>query len=315
MKIDAVIIGCGKIAGGFNETDETAVLTHVAACRRLGVTVAGCVDINQEAANHFAARWQIPHAGADVAAVLAVCQPSLVCLCTPPAARLSLLRQILAAASVRSVLVEKPLAATASEAGEMVALAKASGKQVTVNFCRAFDPFYLQLEQRIRGGEFGRFTGGTARYYGTAQATASHWVERVLALFGQPGGVRHLSGPREAPVFQISFGEASLIFMPTPGCAYSPFELDLFFEKGRVRILDSERRAEFFQSRPDPTFAGYFNLAPSEGTTLGQPSHEAILWAVQSAAAAAGQDHAPDYALLERSAAVVDILETAGGKP
>jgi len=44
MAASALIVGCGRIAGGFNDADESAVLTHALAYRRLGVTLAGCCD-------------------------------------------------------------------------------------------------------------------------------------------------------------------------------------------------------------------------------------------------------------------------------
>ena len=100
-----LIVGCGRIAGGFNEGDETAVLTHVVAYRRLNAEIVGCVDVDGETASRFARRWSIPRAGIDLAAMVHETQPEVVSLCTPPDARLGPLRLVLAAPSVRSVLV------------------------------------------------------------------------------------------------------------------------------------------------------------------------------------------------------------------
>ena len=66
----AVIVGCGRIAGGYNESDETQVLSHVVALRRAGLTVAGCVDTDPARAERFAKRWSIPEFGSDVTDML-----------------------------------------------------------------------------------------------------------------------------------------------------------------------------------------------------------------------------------------------------
>ena len=44
--------------------------------------------------------------------------------------------------------------------------------------------------------------------------------------------------------------------MPLPDVAYSVFELDFFGEKGRLRVVDSERRVELFAARPDADLRG-----------------------------------------------------------
>jgi len=315
MADKALIIGCGRIAGGFNEDRDDAVLTHVVAYRQLGVQVVGCCDRDAERAARFARRWQIAHHDSDLQKILSVTQPEIVSVCTPPDARLEIMKTVLAAPSVRSVLVEKPLAATGAEAREIQALAGQAKRPVLVNFSRALDPFYQKLAAEFQRGDFGRFCNGTARYYGGAAVNAVHWLERALALFGAPVATRRLSGGDDQPAFELDFREGRMIFLPTDGCQYSPFELDLLFEKNRVRVIDSERRVEYFTAQPDPNFSGYFNLAPSPSRPGTAPSHETLLLAVKAALDAASGD-APGWRdLLQRSVTAMEIIEQVGNTP
>jgi len=282
-----LIVGCGRIAGGFNEGDETAVLTHVVAYRRLNAEIVGCVDVDGETASRFARRWSIPRAGIDLAAMVHETQPEVVSLCTPPDARLGPLRLVLAAPSVRSVLVEKPLALAVEEALQIRALAAASGRAVLVNYFRAFDPFYVEVERACRAGEFGRLGMGTALYYGDAVTNSSHLLERLLAMLGPPSSARRLGGDARQPTFELTWEGANVVVLPAIGCRYSPIEMDLLFESGRLRIVDSEGRAERFEARPDPRYPDFLNLVPVPLSSPSAPSPESMLGSVRAALAAA----------------------------
>jgi hypothetical protein len=305
----ALIVGCGRIAGGFNESDETAVLTHVVAYRRAGAPVVGCVDADGEAAARFARRWNVPVAGRDIETILDQAQPDVVSLCTPPDVRLEALRRLLRAPSVRAVLVEKPLALGVRDAEEIAALAAATGRAVLVNYFRAFDPFYVEIERAVRAGERGRLGLGTALYYGDAVTNASHLVERLLAMFGAPSSVRRTGGEARRPAFEVAWGAARVTFLPVTGCRYSPVELDLLFESERLRIVDSECRAERFEAQPDPTYPEFLNLVPARMPSPAVPSREALLAAVTAALDAAANGPGPrERRLLNDAVEVVRLL-------
>jgi len=307
-----LIVGCGRIAGGFNEADESAVLTHAVAYRRQGARLVGCCDTDADRAERFARRWQVERWGTDLGALLAACRPEVVSVCTPPAGRLEQVRAVLAA-GVRAVLVEKPLAATAAEARAIQGLA---GRPLLVNFPRAFDPFYLRLEREVAAGTLGSLRQGVARYYGSALTNATHWIERLLALFGPATSARRTGGTGTEPIIELSFAGAAVLLLPTPGTQYAPFELELLFERQRLRVVDSERRAEHFESMPDPAFPGYFNLSPTPGWEGAAPSHEALGESVAAVLRlAAGQPLQVDWrALLERAALTAEILESVGAQ-
>lgn len=309
MPPSALIVGCGRIAGGFNDADESAVLTHALAYRRLGVGLVACCDRDAARAARFAQRWEIPRHGSDAAALLGATRPDLVSLCTPPSEACPLLEVVLAAPGVRGVLVEKPLGGTAEEARRIATLAGRDGRPLLVDYFRAFDPFYDRLLGEVRGEGFGAFREGTARYYGAADVNAVHWLERVIALFGPPVSATRLGGAKDSPRFEVRFQEGPVLFLPSDGCQYAPFELDLLFERRRVRVVDSERRVEHFRSDPDPRFPGYWNLAADDPWPGSAPSPESVLLAVRALLAAASGMPVDWRGLLERSAAVTDLLE------
>ena len=138
-------------------------------------------------------------------------------------------------------------------------------------------------------------------------------LERLLDLFGSPLRARRLSGHDDAPLFELRFRnlKGKVVFLPTAGCEYSPLELDLLFTRGRIRVIDSERRIETFVSKPDPTFKGFFNLVPGVPPPMNAITHEGIIYSIDAVLQAA--DGEPSgTALLERGVLVSRILETVG---
>jgi predicted dehydrogenase len=256
----AVVVGCGRIAGGFNETSEALALTHAVAYGRLGIAVAACCDVDPARARAFAARWGVPRHGVRLEDVMPR-GPAVVSVCTPPSAQAGILQTIVASASVRAVLLEKPLGATLADATGLAGRAREWGRPVLVNYFRAFTAFYQEIEAQIRQGRWGAPRDATVHYTGTFDSHAGHALERLVALFGPPVDVAGIGAAAAAPLFEARFaGGLRALFVPLPRLPYSVFELELFFEEGRLRIVDSERRVEAFTARPDGQFAGYSAL-------------------------------------------------------
>lgn len=310
-----LLVGCGRIAGGYNETDETSVLSHVVALRSAGARVVGCVDQDAEQARRFAARWKIAGHGIDLGAALERDAPELVVDCTPPSARLAVVSAALAAPCVRALLVEKPLGATESDAIALRARIRAAGKPVIVDYQRAFDVCYLDAEALIRRGGLGRLSRIVALAYGGTLANMSHLLERAVALVGRPREAA-LIGP---PIFEdendpgLSFRasfdddvEGTFLALPRAGPAL--IELDLIGVDGRLRILDSERRVELSHALPSPDGVAR-PVGPVVAPPLPVPDSEAIRHVVD-AALAATRESTLHTALIERAAGVVIMIDS-----
>lgn len=54
------------------------------------------------------------------------------------------------------VMVEKPIAPTAQEAEEAIALANAGNLKLTVGYTRRFDPKYAYINKAIKEGRIGK---------------------------------------------------------------------------------------------------------------------------------------------------------------
>ena len=138
----AVILGAG-FAGR----------SHAAALRAAGVEIAAVITSRDETARAFAAQWNIPAHGTDIALALAA-DVDVVHICTPPTTHGPLIRQLLAAG--KHVVCEKPLSLDVEEAAELAKLAAESGRLCAVCFNSRFHLACQKARQLIETGSFGR---------------------------------------------------------------------------------------------------------------------------------------------------------------
>jgi predicted dehydrogenase len=178
---------------------------HVEALRRIGADVVGIVGSNPEATRRAAAALGV--AGFDsLAELLAVPGLSSVHVTTPNHLHAPIVREVLAAG--KHVVCEKPLATTAAEGGELLALAEAAGVVHAVNFNIRFYPLCQQARAMVRAGELGRLYQIHGSYLqdwllketdwnwrlepdlgGELRAVAdigSHWLDLLGFVAGQP---------------------------------------------------------------------------------------------------------------------------------
>jgi predicted dehydrogenase len=147
-------------------------VVHVDALRRLGVQVVGVVGSSPERA----ATKGIAPVYESFEALLAE-DVDVVHLTTPNHLHYLQAKQALAAG--KHVVCEKPLATTAAESRELVALAQASGLVHCTNFNIRFYPLVQEAHARVRAGELGEIWSVHGGYLQDWLATPTDWNWRL----------------------------------------------------------------------------------------------------------------------------------------
>ena len=171
MDIGIGIIGTGGIA-------RAHAGAYLDMAPEVGL-VAVC-DIDAARAKDAAAEWGVAEVCTDYRDLLSLVEIDAVSVCTPTAAHSE--PAVAALNAGKHVLVEKPMAASAGAARQMVAAAERADKLLMVEMKWRFMPELLAARQAIARGDLGRI------YY----AEAIGWQHR-----GIPGGSfirRELSG-------------------------------------------------------------------------------------------------------------------------
>ncbi len=170
------LIGCGRIAR-----------VHRAYLHGLPqVELVGVCDTDATACTLFAQSANLP-GFTSVAELLERGRPDAVHVLTPPATHGALAVELLKRGV--NVLVEKPLALGAAEADAVIAAARRSGRWVTVDHNRWFDPVVQRAAAALASGRLGRlvgvevFQGAEAGEADRLGAAPADWSARL------PGGV------------------------------------------------------------------------------------------------------------------------------
>jgi predicted dehydrogenase len=185
--IRVALLGCGRIAH-----------VHAGYLRQVPeVEFVGACDLDPACRERFTARWQLP-TFADVEELIAAAEPHVVHVLTPPATHAKLTIELLEAGL--HVLVEKPMALTVSDADARVAAAYRTGRVLTVDHNRWFDPVMQRARTLLQTGRLGTLIGvdvfAGAAAGGGDLPDSGHWKASL------PGGILYDLAPH--PVYLLS---------------------------------------------------------------------------------------------------------------
>jgi predicted dehydrogenase len=178
---------------------------HMEALRRAGVTVTGILGSSEAKSRAAAERWGLPRAYRTLAEVLEDRAAHAVHLAVPNRLHAAMARAALETG--KHVMCEKPLAMTAAESAELVALARRHPEQAAgVCYNIRYYPLCIEAREIVRRGELGEIfhvCGSYAQDWlllpsdynwrvlaeegGALRATAdigSHWLDLVHAITG-----------------------------------------------------------------------------------------------------------------------------------
>ena len=145
-RLRVALLGCGRIAH-----------VHAGYLRQVPeVEFVGACDLDPTSRERFTARWQLP-TFADLDELIAAAAPQVVHLLTPPATHARLAIALLEAGL--HVLVEKPMAFSVADADAMIAAARRTGRVLTVDHNRWFDPVVQQARMLVEAGQLGTLVG------------------------------------------------------------------------------------------------------------------------------------------------------------
>jgi predicted dehydrogenase len=250
----AFIMGAGQIAGGYDAPSDPGILTHAHAYKSHGqFDILGFYDVDKVKADAMAKKW-------GVKAFEAPQHADVISICTPDDRHLASLKAALEL-KPRIVFLEKPLSNDQGEAREILELSKKV--PVQVNYSRRFVKAFQDLKER----DLGRFRSGCGSYGKGFLHNGSHMLALLNLLVGKIRKIDVLESfvdfyekdPTKTAV--LTFAQDAKFFMQGVDCRnFTVFELDLVFEKARVRILNSAYEMEIYEPQSDPGLSGYKRL-------------------------------------------------------
>jgi len=287
--LQAVIFGCGRIAGGFDQDRQAAddnIFSHAGAYRRHdGFEIAACVEPDDAKRKAFMAYWGIAEGYANLREwIKSAPAHDVASICAPTAQHADILDALLPT-GVRGVLAEKPGGTDPARLKKTAAAYRRAEKPLLVNYTRRFDPAMAELRQRISAGDTGKIRSVAVFYNKGVRNNASHAIDLVSWLLSSPLSILSVAQCRvdhdeNDPTVNAVLSANGVPTHMIGGDArdYSLFEIYVVAERETIEIKDlgfTVRRRTVIES---PHFQSYNELGPTReyGTHYGQAMLHAI---------------------------------------
>ncbi len=268
--LSVAIIGCGNIAGGFDQDrPETAhPYTHAGAYRRHGgFRIVACMDTDAGHCADFAARWKVPARYGDLASLIAgQREVDIVSICSPNALHGPQLEAVLAMRP-KLVFCEKPLTDSVPLSERIVESYARAGVLLAVNYTRRWAPDVMAYAAALQRGDWGRVRSVSGIYTKGIAHNGSHLVDLLHLMLGPltveaaaAGSADHWPDDLSVPALLRSSGGVPVTLSVGDARDYALFEMEIVTEKGTIRMEDGGSRWQVRCVADDMRFKGYRHL-------------------------------------------------------
>ncbi|NNM54122.1 MAG: Gfo/Idh/MocA family oxidoreductase [Spirochaetales bacterium] len=246
--VTAALIGLGRIASLLEfDAKREKPASHAGALTQAGVSlIAGC-DIDPERSQTFSQRWGVEALYTEAEQLLAEQSPDILVIATYPDTHAELLN-LAFRHRIPVVICEKPLTDTLSTARQLERALEKSSTKVVVNHERRYARDYQRVKGIIVNQAFGRLCSVNAKLFMGRGRTpgevllwdGTHLVDILRYLTGEEGTeiqadgeVRQSGGSLWV---RMRMGTVATAIEIATDRDHLVFELDLSFERGRIRI-------------------------------------------------------------------------------
>jgi UDP-N-acetyl-2-amino-2-deoxyglucuronate dehydrogenase len=181
MKLRVAIAGCHRMLqpqlAGHNFASAFAAVPET--------EIVAVYDSGPETRADFVRCWGEMPAYDDYARMLREVQPDLLCIATRQTLHAEQIEQA-AAAGVRGILCDKPLATSLEEADRIVSACREKGVALAFALDRRWHDSYRHLRQLIGEGIVGKVTSVLAFGCPNLINHGCHWYDTALMLLGDP---------------------------------------------------------------------------------------------------------------------------------
>ena len=249
MPVRVAFFGLGRIASLLeDDTKREKPASHAGAFSGAnGAVLAGGWDWEADRRAAFSERWLVPTAFTGPENLLTELKPDIIVVSTWPDSHASLV-ELACARGVPVVVCEKPLTSQLAEARRLVIRVRKTATKVMVNHERRYARDYQRVRRLVQEQTYGQLLTVTAKLFMGRGRTpgevllwdGTHLIDILRFLTGgelagiQAWGQAETKGEKLTVRFKIGGTE---VFLETASNRdHLVFELDLSFERGRIRV-------------------------------------------------------------------------------
>jgi predicted dehydrogenase len=272
MSVRVAFLGLGRIASLLeDDTKREKPASHAGAFTAAGAELCGGWDTEADRRLAFAERWSVPTDFADAPGLLASLKPDVAVIATPPDSHAELVL-LACRAGVPVVVCEKPITDDLAQARRLVRAVAALPTRVLINHERRYARDYVRVRSLVAAGTYGALRTVNAKLFmGRGRAPGevllwdgTHLIDILRFLTQGEVANAQVWGRAEAPggrlTSHFTVGGAEVFVETAADRDHLVFELDLGFERGRIRVGNG--LYEEFVGGPSPLYDKMRSLLP-----------------------------------------------------
>lgn len=288
--LKVLIVGCGNIAGGFDQGRPSGYFpyTHAGAyVRDDRFVVAACVEPDDRRREEFMSAWQVPVGFRSIGELLdSGMQFDVISICSPTSCHAYDLEAALCL-KPRLIFCEKPIATSLADAEKIVMACSKASVHLAVNYTRRWDPYILKIRSDISAGLWGQLRSVLGIYNKGILNNGSHLLDLLYWLVG-PMKIINVGKPVQdffpadptVPIWLETNDGVPVHIACGHAEDYAIFELQLVFSLG---VLTMEGGGMFWRERrtvDSDAFKGYRQL--DEGVRCSGKYPKSMLQAIDN---------------------------------
>ncbi len=274
QRLTVLIVGCGNIAGGFdNGLDSTQLpCTHAGAYSHDGrFALQVCIDPDDSVRDRFMKTWNVKQGFRTLEEALSAgVSVDIISICSPtPHHKNDVIFAI--KFNPKLIFCEKPVTASVSESKLLVAACDEAGILLAVNHNRRWDPKVTQLKLDLISGIYGTLRSVVGYYNKGMLNNGSHLIDLLHYLFGDLEVLAVLEGVADNSAEDLSYPslirtKAGVPVHLVTGHAddYSLFELQLICSNAVLTMRDGGLSWHLRKAIDSDRFKGYQVLDSGE---------------------------------------------------
>ncbi len=270
-KIRTAIIGCGGIAGGYDEQKKgEGIFSHAGAyTAHTDVEISAAFDVDPGRLSDFCQYWSVGKPCRSLESLLDG-DYEIVSVCTPDDTHESVLNKIIDRKAAKYIWTEKPLTLTGPSAGMIIEKARGQGIGLWLSNQRRWEPEHQKICRELNKGLIGEPLHAAVYYVKGITHIGCTAVNTCRFLMGEIAWVRafppfHAGSFQNDPSLRALAGfqsGATAVFM---GCdkeeyVYSLFELDIVGTHGRIKIGENGDLIRIFSAKAYDHYEGFSEL-------------------------------------------------------
>ncbi len=269
--IKTAIIGCGDIAGGYDEVKQSdGVFTHAGAYREFpDIQIVAAFDTKKERLKSFCQYWKVEKPCATLEELLNGSY-DIVSVCTPDMTHAEVMDAILKRNCTKYIWAEKPFTVSFDSAQQIIDKAKEKKVGLWLNNQRRWEPCHLKIKSLIEENAIGNIIHVNGYYVKGITHIGCTVVDTLRLLCGEVEWVMAYPPFEQGSYGQdkslrgvLGFGNgitANIVGCDRDAYTYSIFEIDIIGTEGRIKIEDSGDMIRIYKLKEYSHYPGFKEL-------------------------------------------------------